>query len=184
MNGKNKAWVRSRALCIHVSVPYGSILISYFHTVVDFRLFNNTLLSHVLYKNSSLFIFSYFEICFWPVKQILNLFHVDLDHWDFDCKFKCRICLANLFKDIWYHPRYDTSTFLVHDICTSHSVRFATRCLSISKYCTIESFHYTLNNPFDWFFKNFTLTGKMIKNSIVCVFNHAWTSIRIYSCYF
>lgn len=138
--------MRTGRASIHVCCANRSVLTSLDQALVNLGLLANVNLSDILDVDALAPFLTDLQILRRRIDQIMDLFHVDLDHGDFYLEFHFLTRVTNLLENVADHAWNHTSLGLICDVRTQHGVRLARTGLSISEHCAIESLHYAFDN--------------------------------------
>jgi hypothetical protein len=130
----------SRRLTIHIGHTDSSVFISNFQDLKYFVFLSNISFCHFSDIDTLILMFMNFQVYFFWVKQISNLFIVNFDKRYFYREFYIFCRLFYLFKNTSNHSWDDTFVLFIVDTRTQHCMSFSRASLTIGHDRTIETF--------------------------------------------
>lgn len=143
---------------IHVSCCYSSVVSGFVNNFIDLLRWGDVCFSQILDKDTSLFVRSYFQVIFVRINQVPQFLHIKFYQWHFNSKFDILSARSNGIKNMLNHSGNYTGFYCyLLSYVSFHCVCFPWSCLSIGKYCSIESFNHTFYDWSSWVVVNFLL---------------------------
>lgn len=152
---------------VHVRGSDGSAVPGNLDELIDLIGWRNVFFSDVFDEHSSLFIWTDLQVLFMMVKEISQLLHVEFSQGNLYSKFNVFIGFGDGIENMFDHSR-NNSWLLGNGLSylALHRVGFSRGCLTISKYCAVETFNNAVNDRRGWILVDLFLSGLSVKHFI------------------